>query len=567
MDYFSQCPIAVLTLVNAESVSLFSAVGLDNSCKEFSRCDAFDSLTILPESAPVIQIYDASKDFRFSSSILVNGPLALRFYAGVSIVLEDVKIGTLAIMDSVTHPDFEEEHKQQLKVFGNIFNAIVMNRFENDCQLTIDDSLTKTILLNNLKEIKFNLNTLLKNQEEFSSLMKLLSGKNSSSGKTNLSRSNKSSASRSNLNKDSAEISQQEMLMSIDSLQTLLQEQTKGLQSQLQHSFVLINSLKNLSSSSPVNNNNNNSSPDNYQTVNDYLRKLKKHLITSRQQEHIIKFEFDDSETWKVYDSHQEPLAAIMSLYVQLSLMKWKNVTVSLGFVDETGRIRRNSVEATSSHSQTKTGGENSQTSGLPTKPGKICLEMACFHRSSNSFKDEVTLSLLDQLVMNMMELLQGSFEKTISNSSDTFKFIVNTTLQSKPKVVRRSVFLRNSIVAFLDDGTNLLERALAGVGVTGGAGANGQQTNGQVKKADHPPELTASTSNGSQSSLQINPDTPIDAQKRKKEVSFARGTTRRNSLINTPKNKIKGNIITSLFETLTGSGALKKSMVIPVDN
>jgi hypothetical protein len=508
----------------------------------------------------VIQIYDASKDFRFSSSILVNGPLALRFYAGVSIVLEDVKIGTLAIMDTVTHPDFEEEHKQQLKVFGSIFNAIVSNRFENDCQLTIDDSLTKTILLNNLKEIKFNLNTLLKNQEEFSSLMKLLSGKNSSSGKTNLSRSNKSSASRSNLNKDSAEISQQEMLMSIDSLQTLLQEQTKGLQSQLQHSFVLINSLKNLSS--PVNNNHNNStSSDNYHTVNDYLRKLKKHLITSRQQEHIIKFEFDDSETWKIYDSHQEPLAAIMSLYVQLSLLKWKNVTVSLGFVDESGRIRRNSVEASSSHSQTKIGGG----SGLPTKTGKICLEMACFHRSSNSFKDEVTLSLLDQLVMNMMELLQGSFEKTISNSSDTFKFIVNTTLQSKPKVVRRSVFLRNSIVAFLDDGTNLLERALAGVGVTGGAA----QANGQVvvKKADHPPELTSSTSNGSQSSLQISPDTPIDAQKRKKEVSFARGTTRRNSLINTPKNKIKGNIITSLFETLTGSGALKKSMIIPVDN
>mmetsp|Transcript_22736 Transcript_22736/g.32653 ORF Transcript_22736/g.32653 Transcript_22736/m.32653 type:complete len:411 (+) Transcript_22736:270-1502(+) len=81
---------------------------------------AFCSYTILEESSDVMVVLDAKEDSRFSNTSLVVGPPYIRFYAGAALYVNKVKVGTLAIIDSVPRTDFNENLRQNLIELGSL---------------------------------------------------------------------------------------------------------------------------------------------------------------------------------------------------------------------------------------------------------------------------------------------------------------------------------------------------------------------------------------------------------------------------------------------------------------
>lgn len=312
-----------------------------------------------------------------------------------------------------------------------------------------------------------------------------------------------------------------------------------------------------------------------YISMNDWIRRFKKSLQLTRSQENFIKFELDENNdtNWKVYDLYQEHLSALVSLYIPISLLKWKNMKFSLQILDENGQYRRSSGEF---------------TKGL-SKPecvkSSIVLEMACFHRSNTSnFKDEIMMNLLDELMIKTMELFQGSYERTITSSSDTFKFIFQSSIYLKPqKSQRRSLFFRNSIQFFLEEG-NLFERAIFGGLHKSSSQQQRLQQTQQEQQQNHDlgvgkplvTDLTPSTAQVSNSSLngtgekkkklnQVDNNHVLDESLPKNKKGIAEGGERSSlSRQGSSRGRVKGNILHSFLNSLIGRTQLKRSIIVP---
>lgn len=88
--------IALVSLVDVSRQWFKSRVGL--AAIQTHRDDAFCAYAILESSPDVFVVENALEDARFCNNVLVQGPPNIRFYAGASLEVNNLKLGTLCII-------------------------------------------------------------------------------------------------------------------------------------------------------------------------------------------------------------------------------------------------------------------------------------------------------------------------------------------------------------------------------------------------------------------------------------------------------------------------------------
>ncbi|KQP06883.1 EAL domain-containing protein [Methylobacterium sp. Leaf93] len=107
-------PIVLVPLVDTEFPALKAGSGAAGAMPGWS--DAFAGQAIAGESSGPVVIPDLLADPRFADHPLVTGGLRARFYAGVPLTLRSGhRTGTLCLIDTVSRPDFTDEHLVQLE--------------------------------------------------------------------------------------------------------------------------------------------------------------------------------------------------------------------------------------------------------------------------------------------------------------------------------------------------------------------------------------------------------------------------------------------------------------------
>ncbi|GJM37330.1 MAG: GGDEF domain-containing protein [Acidimicrobiales bacterium] len=101
-------PIAALSLIDTDRQWFKAQVGLPFA--ETARDVAFCAHTIAEEQTLIIP--DAKLDPRFRESPFVTGDAEIRFYAGVSIIVDDdLPVGTLCVLDTRPRSMFADERR------------------------------------------------------------------------------------------------------------------------------------------------------------------------------------------------------------------------------------------------------------------------------------------------------------------------------------------------------------------------------------------------------------------------------------------------------------------------
>eukprot|EP01040_Poterioochromonas_malhamensis_P007191 gene7191-7762_t len=167
-EYY-KCPIALITVVGEKTIWFLSKIGLEE--KEATREFSFCQYAILPETSNLFIVQDALKDERFKQSPIVTGAPHLRFYAASSIHLQDVKIGTISILDIVPHEDFDEEKGRRLQELAHTISDMI---FEKKLEFLQEENMTMDIIQNINKDIVTNLQAMVRTQNELQHLHRLL---------------------------------------------------------------------------------------------------------------------------------------------------------------------------------------------------------------------------------------------------------------------------------------------------------------------------------------------------------------------------------------------------------
>jgi hypothetical protein len=604
-----------LSLVGSETVSLFSSYGFSSDVTSFQRNDAFCSYTVLsnqsssPSSSDLLLLTDTTTDNRFASSFLVNGSLNIRFYLGIPIIYQHLVVGTLFLMDHIPRTDFSEEKQRLLITFGQLLSEGLISGDDLETNFTFNQTMIQTVIINILHDLCVCHSELTKKHEEFNKIVKFLSNSRKSSQK-----STKEIASDS---------SKHQKLQQVDLLQTAIQELSFSFQESLKSASLIMNCLRNLSNPSTVIISN--PSVSSYLPVSEWIRRLKKTVsVLTKSQEASIRWDLDDCDGgWKYPESSSfhEMIGKVLSLSFLLNLSKWKNVSVSVGFKDVPPSVVGNdSVSEVAK-----------ETQRFNPKIAMISIELACFHRNTSSsssssiVNDDSMISLIEELFVKIMELFSGDFSKASSLSSETLKFSFLSSLQQiPPKPQRKSLFLRNSIVAIvgglgitsLVGGGNEAEEKEEKEGISEASTVNalanatlsffGRNTNKsgpayvasavrQDSSSNAPSSSTitatvdlfkketfslspssrhklehaltaASSYMGSNNSLPIDGETPqkeVESDTATLKVTAVKKHRRRSTLA--MRGKIKYNIISSIIDSVAGNnGNLRKSTIVP---
>ncbi len=104
-------PLCTLSLADAERHWFKSRYGV--SVTEMPRRMSFCDVTVNGDTVFVVP--DARSDSRFASAPIVVGPANIRFYAGAPLIsLDGARIGSLCVLDTKPHTDFDEKAKNIL---------------------------------------------------------------------------------------------------------------------------------------------------------------------------------------------------------------------------------------------------------------------------------------------------------------------------------------------------------------------------------------------------------------------------------------------------------------------
>jgi hypothetical protein len=149
-------PYAVISFVEIDSVYFQSRIGLEFN--ELNRNDWFDAYTILPESSEVYVIPDCDIDNRFREKSFVKSGPRIKFYAGSAIMIDDVKIGVLSIMDTVAHPSFSLEDKENLLDLGAAVAQLAKEKFQKSLNLSAERANIVVSMMHHLRTPMTSLN-------------------------------------------------------------------------------------------------------------------------------------------------------------------------------------------------------------------------------------------------------------------------------------------------------------------------------------------------------------------------------------------------------------------------
>nr|AML79123.1 putative LOV domain-containing protein [Cosmarium subtumidum] len=119
-------PVCLVSLVDEARQWFKSNMGLPGVC-ETDRESSFCAFTLLPDSNPLLVVWDALEDTRFAHNKLVTGPPFIRFYAGAPLVTAGGFIlGSFCVIDFKPRPDFGEEQESLLSALA----ALVSHEME-----------------------------------------------------------------------------------------------------------------------------------------------------------------------------------------------------------------------------------------------------------------------------------------------------------------------------------------------------------------------------------------------------------------------------------------------------
>eukprot|EP01041_Mallomonas_annulata_P007295 gene7295-14881_t len=119
-------PITLISLVDIDRQWFKSRVCL--TAQETHRDHAFCAYAILEESPDVFVVLNAEADDRFKNNPLVTGPPYIRFYAGAALIVDNIKVGTLCIIDTIAHNDFSLTDKMNLMDLSASVSHILSER-------------------------------------------------------------------------------------------------------------------------------------------------------------------------------------------------------------------------------------------------------------------------------------------------------------------------------------------------------------------------------------------------------------------------------------------------------
>ena len=146
---FRKVPISLVSLVDVDRQWFKSNSGLD-SCQTH-RNDSFCAYTVLPESCDVFVVPDALEDRRFHKNKLVTGSPHIRFYAGASLIVAGVKVGSLCIIDTKPRHDFNIDQRMNLLDLGEAVANLIRERREYNLRAQQDRSNLMTEMMHNIR--------------------------------------------------------------------------------------------------------------------------------------------------------------------------------------------------------------------------------------------------------------------------------------------------------------------------------------------------------------------------------------------------------------------------------
>ena len=128
--FVAHTPMALLSLIDGDRQWFKASVGVDLEAilgpgvSEIPRDVSFCQHTIVAET---MIVPDTLIDERFVDSPFVVGPPNLRFYAGVSLVVDGHNVGTLCVLD--TRPrTFLTDERRALEILGRQASAQLLLR-------------------------------------------------------------------------------------------------------------------------------------------------------------------------------------------------------------------------------------------------------------------------------------------------------------------------------------------------------------------------------------------------------------------------------------------------------
>lgn len=145
-----------MTFIDVDSVLFKSRIGFE--MPEVHRNDWFDAYTILPESSEVYVVPDCSIDSRYKEKSFVRGGPRIRFYAGASIMVENVKIGVLSIMDTAAHRFFSLEDKENLLDLGAAASQLAREKLQTALNLSTERANIVVSMMHHLRTPMTSLN-------------------------------------------------------------------------------------------------------------------------------------------------------------------------------------------------------------------------------------------------------------------------------------------------------------------------------------------------------------------------------------------------------------------------
>lgn len=112
--FIFKAEIALVTLIGKEREWFRARFGMDNIIESPTETSFCAHAIALPGDEDVLIVPDAASDDRFKNNPLVTGWPGIRFYAGVPVVVNGQKVGSLCVIDTKPRATVEEGLVEQL---------------------------------------------------------------------------------------------------------------------------------------------------------------------------------------------------------------------------------------------------------------------------------------------------------------------------------------------------------------------------------------------------------------------------------------------------------------------